>query len=426
MGLLVVGLNHTTASVAVREKLSFSSLETSTLLKELVKKPMVQEALLLSTCNRTELYAFINGDPERGEKFILDFMLNFKGVSFPTKRDYFYSFHNIDTVHHLFRVAAGLDSMIVGENQILRQIKSAFNICCETGSNGIILNRLFHLAFKVGKRARTETNIGMGSVSVSSTAVELAKEIFADLSSRSVLLIGAGETGELTALCMKKRGIHNFFISNRTFSKAENLATLLQAKAVTLSAIAEVLAKVDIVISSTSSRDYIINYDLIKKIMSKRNNKPLFIIDISVPRNFDPEIGSINNVFLYSIDDLQNVIDKNIEKRNAEVEKVQQIIEEEVNNFQHWKNSLRVTTTIKALQEKVENIRIKVVNANKKRFRKEDWENIDLLTKSIVKKIIRLPLLKIKEYNEDSLFGTIHLDTVREIFQLEENKDNED
>ncbi|NOY07285.1 MAG: glutamyl-tRNA reductase [Spirochaetes bacterium] len=426
MELLVVGLNHTTAPVAVREKLSFSSSETTALLKELLKQPIVREALLLSTCNRTELYACINGDIGRGEEFIRDFLVHFKGGSFPLQKDYFYTFHKTEAVRHLFKVAAGLDSMIVGENQILGQVKTAFNLCCDAGANGIILNRLFHWAFKVGKRARSETEIGMGSISVSSTAIELAKEIFKDLSMRSVLLIGAGETGELTALCLKERGIRDFYISNRTFSRAENLASLLQAKAVAFAGIDETLVNVDIVISSTSSREYIVTADFMKKIMIRRNNRPLFIIDISVPRNFDPEINRLDNIFVYSIDDLQNVIDKNIEKRNAEIEKVQDIMKEEVNNFLQWKNTLKVTTIIRELQKRVENIRMKELKNNRKQFKKEDWENLDLLTKSMMKKIIRMPLLKIKEYNEDSRFGTIRLDTVRDIFQLEDDMDYED
>jgi len=424
MELLVTGLNHTTATIDVREKLNFSYPETINLLKELHKQPAVREALLLSTCNRTELYAYMNGG--NGEEFIQGFMIHVKNAKIPSQTNLFYTFHKMEAVRHLFEVAAALDSMVVGENQILGQVKNAYQLCCEAKTNGIIMNKLFHWAFRVGKRARTETEIGTGAISVSSVAVELAQKIFKDLSRHSALLIGAGETGKLTAQCLRERGIRDLYIGNRTLKKAEDLAVVLNAEAVLFSAIPETLANVDVVIGSTGSRERIVTADLTKKIMAKRNHRPLFIIDISVPRNFDPAIDRLHNVFLYSIDDLKTIIDKNIKKRKAEIDKVRGIIDEESNNFLQWQNTLRVAPIIRGLQKRIDDIRIEALENNKKQFKREDWKNLDLLTKSMMKRLIRMPLLKIKEYNEDSQFGMMRLDTVREIFQLEDYLDDED
>jgi glutamyl-tRNA reductase len=426
MELIVTGLNHNTATVELRERFAFSPSESAVLLKKLQAHTIVREALLLSTCNRTELYACLNETGGGGSEFIRNFIIREKKMEVSPQEDIFYTQREIEAVRHLFAVVAGLDSMVVGENQILGQVKTAYHLCCEEKANGIIMNKLFHWAFRVGKRARTETEIGYGAVSVSSVAVELAQKIFKDLSNHSALLIGAGETGSLTARCLCERRIRELYISNRTLKKAEELAGELQAKVVPFEKIDQTLTHVDVVISSTASRAYIITAELMKKIMAQRNHRPLFIIDISVPRNFDPEIDRVHNVFLYSIDDLETIIGKNIEKREAEIVKVRQIIDEESNNYLQWRNTLRVTPIIRDLQKKIDDIRVETLENNKRQFKKEDWKNLDLLTKSMMKRLIRMPLLKIKEYNEDSQFGMMRLDTVREIFQLEDNLENED
>jgi glutamyl-tRNA reductase len=424
MDLIISGLNHRTAPVDVREKVCFSSEEAVQALKDLRKVDHIRESLILSTCNRTELYACMADEIRNGDRFIQEFIKNFKNLRNPLHNKYFYTFHSENTVKHLFEVASGIDSMIIGENQVLGQVKDAYHLSCEAKSNGIIINRLFHWAFKVGKRARTETEIGMGAVSVSSAATELAQKIFKDLSKHSAFLIGAGETGELTAQCLQERAIQQIFITNRTFRRAQELAQRLDAKPVEFSNMEKILSTVDVVISSTGSKEFIVTADLMKKVMASRNHRPLFIIDIAVPRDFDPQISKINNVFLHSIDDLQKIIDKNVEKRKTEITKVHHIIKEESNNFVQWQKTLRVTPIIKGLQRKVEEIRTSELNKNKKQFKEEDWSNLDLLTKSMIKKIIRTPLLKIKEFNEDSHFGLMRLDTAREFFELDEYLDD--
>jgi glutamyl-tRNA reductase len=426
MELIVTGLNHKTSPVEVREKINFSSSETICALEELKKKGEVQESLILSTCNRTELYACMSNEKREGGKYIWEFISQFKNLSVALEDGCFYTFQAEDAVRHLFEVACGLDSMIVGENQILGQTKNAYHLCCEAKTNGVILNKLFHWAFSVGKRARTETNIGIGTVSVSSVATELAQKIFRDLSKHSALLIGAGEAGELTAKCLQERDIGEIFITNRTYSRAEDLANKLHAKAVEFTGMEETLKNVDVVISSTSSQEYIVPFEYMKRIMALRDHRPLFIIDISVPRDFDPMISKLYNVFLYSVDDLQKIVDKNLEKRQAEKSKVLCIIEEESAKFLQWQNTLRVIPIIRGLQKKVEDIRTSELNTNRKNFKKEDWMNLDLLTKSMVKKIVNLPLMKIKEFNEDSQFGLMRLETVRELFYLEDYQEDDE
>lgn len=426
MELIVTGLNHKTAPVEIREKVSFSPPETIHALKEFKKKSPVLENLILSTCNRTEFYTCMRIGQSEGEKLIQKFLRECKNLPVPLRNNYFYTFRGEDMVRHLFEVVSGIDSMIVGENQILGQVKNAYHLCCEARANGVILNRLFHWAFRVGKRARTETDIGIGAVSVSSAATELAQKIFKDLSKHSALLIGAGETGELTAQCLRDREIRELYITNRTHNRAENLAQRLQAIAVEFSKVDETLANVDVVISSTSSEEYIVTFESMKRIMALRDFRPLFIIDISVPRDFDPRICKIYNVFLHSVDDLQKIVDKNLERRKEEITKVLSIIGEESANYMKWLKTLRITPIIKSLQEKLETIRIAELDRSRKNFRKEDWVNLDLLTKSMVKQIVNLSLMKIKEFNEDSQLGLMRLDTVREIFRLEEHLEDDE
>ncbi|MCP2520115.1 glutamyl-tRNA reductase [SCandidatus Aminicenantes bacterium Aminicenantia_JdfR_composite] len=426
MDLIVTGVNHKTAPIEFREKISFSRSEILNALKEIKKENSLKESLILSTCNRTEIYGCVNTNEVNGEEYIKNFIRKFKKIDTSTNNQYFYTLNSEEAVRHLFKVASGLDSMIVGESQILGQVKEAYALSCEAKANGIILNKLLHWTFRVGKRARTETEIGIGAVSVSSAATELAQKIFKDLSKRSALLIGAGETGELTAQHLKEKEIGELYITNRTFKKAEVLARKLKAKAIPFENMEEIFKRVDVIISSTSSKEYLITADYMKKIMNFRNYQPLFIIDISVPRDFDPKINKIYNVFLHCIDDLQKIVDKNLEKRKGEIPKVLAIIEEEVKKFFQWYRSLKVTPIIKGLQRKIEEIRISELKKNRKYFKEEDWKNLELLTKSMMNKLFHITMIKIKEFNEDSQMGLLRLDTVREIFGLEEYLENEE
>ncbi|MEW6455152.1 MAG: glutamyl-tRNA reductase [Acidobacteriota bacterium] len=420
MDLITIGVNHKTAPLDIREKLVFSSSEIFESLKEIKKeKNLIKESSILSTCNRTELYLVTTSLRAEVIDYIFNFIYLKKGINLLIDEKISYILNLEQSIKHIFEVASGLDSMAVGENQILGQIKQAYSLSCQAGTNGIILNKLFHNSFRVGKRVRSETDIGSGVVSVSSIAVEMAQKIFKDISSHPSLLIGAGETGELTAQLLKEKGIKKLFIANRTFSKAEDLAKKMEAEAIPFDKITEILNKVDIVISSTGSAEPIIILDQMKSIMNFRNHRPIFIIDIAVPRDFEPEINKLYNVFLYSIDDLQTISDKNLARRFAEIPKAEAIIEEEVKKFFSWFRSLKVSPLIQKLKEKVEHIRNAEIQKNKKYFKEENIEMLDIFAKSLVNKILHGPMTKIKEFNEDSEIGLLRLDTIREIFELE-------
>lgn len=422
MNFVVVGLNHKTTPVEIRELLSFSEEETEKLLTSLKNDNFLSEASLLSTCNRTELYCIaneaINGNPIINIQDVLTFT---KNITIDKK--YFYSFCNIEAIRHLFKVSAGLESMIVGEAQILGQVKDAYRISCNAGKNGAYLNKIFHTAFKVGKRARTETNIGVGAVSISLAAVELAQKIFQDMSHLSALLIGAGEMAELTAKHFISKNLGRLFIINRTFEKAVELVNKLDnGSAIPFEQLETVLKDVNIVITSTAAPNFIITPPLVRKAMGLRKNKPIFFIDIGVPRNIAPDVGNIYNLFLYNIDDLNTIVDKNLQKRQKEIPNVEKIIEEEISEFKNWLNTLKVTPTIRLLQNLFDKIRVEEIEKSRKHFRTEQNEYLEILTKSIINKILQIPITKLKQISsetEGNCTGDIDfISTIRELFGL--------
>jgi len=284
------------------------------------------------------------------------------------------------------------------------------------------MNKLLHWSFRVGKKARNQTDIGIGAVSVSLAAVELAQKIFKDLTQRKALLIGAGETGELTAKHLKEKDIGELFITNRTFAKAANIAENLGGEAFPFEMLDETIHKVDMVISATGSSENILTYEKMKRCMNLRNNKPIFIIDIAVPRDFPKEIGEIENVFLHDIDDLNIIVDKNIKKREAEIPKVEGIIEEEVKYFVEWYKSLEFTPVIKSLLDKLENIRRDEFAHHKKKFHKEDWEQLDLFTKHFINILLHDSINKLKSYADDKQMRFLILEVINELFGLDKNK----
>jgi len=424
MDFILIGMNHNTAPVEVREKVVFSEPQVKEALKVIKKDGILSEGMIVSTCNRTEFYgvSIKNNNPE---KYIRLFLDKFKGVNWFSSSEYSYIYKGEDVVRHLFNVTTGLDSMVVGETQIFGQIKNAYSLSCKFKTNDIFLNKLLHWSFRVGKRVRNETRIGMGAVSVSLAAVELAQKIFKDFSRRKAFLIGAGETGELSAKHLKEKGMDKFFITNRTFSKAEGIASKLGGEAVPFEMIGKILPSVDIVISATGSSEYIVDYKMMKQCMHTRDNKPVFIIDIAVPRDFSPKIRDIENVFLHDIDDLNVIVDKNITKRKAEIPKAEKIIKEEVKNFTDWYKSLEVTPIIKMLREKFEIIRKSEFEQHKKKFSKEDWEQLDLFTKHIIKRLLHYPISKMKTFNEDPYISLQMIDAINELFELHKKKKGE-
>lgn len=411
MKILVIGLNHKTADVDVRERLAFNGQKLEEGLIKIRELPGIHEAMILSTCNRVEIYSDV-GDLEKAPDTIMTFLSEFHGIDKPAIERSFYTYTGDDAVRHIFRVASSLDSMVVGEPQILGQIKDAFEFALEKKTTGILLNRLMKKAISVAKRVRTETKISENAVSISFAAVELARKIFTDLSEMSFMLLGAGEMAELAAKHMMSSGVREVVVVNRTYERGCELAKEFEGRAVRFEELLKELVHTDIIICSTGAPSYILRKDEMHKAMKERRQRPVFIIDISVPRNIDPEINSLDNVYLYDVDDLQSVVDTNITERKKEAERAEKIIEEEIEAFHKWLISLDSIPTVVALREKAETIKKdelerlinKLPNLGEKERRL-----IEYMASAIVNKLIHPPTIAIKEDAEDKdiLIATI-------------------
>lgn len=417
MNLLCIGISHTSAPLEIREKVWMSADEIKEALLRL-KEKYFDEAMLVSTCNRTELYG-ITPDTQVDDAVFKQFLIDFKGVNGAVRPEHFYGRFSGGAVNHLFKVAAGVDSLVIGDIQILNQVKEAFTLAGQVGMLGPIMNRLMQATMHVGKRVRTETAICEGAVSVSYAAVELATKIFADLSKKSVLLIGAGETGELTLKHLLAKGIGTVKIANRTRAHAESLMAKLEVngEVVDYDVLNEAIRTADIVITSVNSPSYVVQPSHVQKVMKQRSNNPLFIIDIGVPRNVDPSCNRVENVFVYDMDALSAVVDRNIERRKAEIPKVTTIIREEMLEFFKWHNSLQVGPTIHELTEALEAIRQQEVEKNINRFKPEDRELVELVTKRIVNKILHQPITNLRNGTNN---GARESETVNRIRALRE------
>jgi glutamyl-tRNA reductase len=422
MKLHSIGISHHTASVEVRERMWLSNDEIRSALAGL-KGRHFEECVLVSTCNRTELYGFGPlADTDDGA--LTRYLIELKGAGDTVQPVHFAGTSAGAAVNHLFKVAAGVDSLVIGDIQILGQVKDAFMMARDTGTMGPIMNRLMQATLHVGKRVRTETAICEGAVSVSYAAVELASKIFADLSKKSVLLIGAGETGELTLKHLVGKGIGKIMIANRTRERADALVASYGGISVDYENMVEALRTADIVITSVTAPSYIVQPDDTHKVMKQRSNNPLFIIDIGVPRNVNPAVKKIENVFLYDIDSLSAIVDKNLEKRQAEIPHVTTIIREELVEFFRWQNSLEVGPTIALFRETLEEIRRQEVGKNINRFKDEDRELVELVTRRIVNKILHLPTTVLKHGAESGGHGTetmLRVKALRELFGFSAN-----
>ncbi len=418
MNLIAVGLNHRTAPIEIRERLFFTDDEIQKSLAELTES-MLNEAVLFSTCNRTELYGLTGEDVLSGDT-IVEYLIRTKNASDAAFPEHFYTFFSCGAVYHLFKMTSGADSMVIGDIQILGQVKDAYALARKTQTTGIITHKLFENAFHVGKRVRTETELCEGAVSISYAAVELAGKIFDDLGKKRALLIGAGETGELTAKHLIGRGIGRLVVVNRTRSKAEEIVSQLGGSVVDFESISSELTNIDIIISSISTPGFVMREADLRRVMRERFNDPLFIIDIGMPRNIDPAAKKIENVFLYDIDTLNRMIDQNLEKRKSEIPKVNRIILEELSSFHKWFDSLQVSPTIQQLREVIESIRSDEVQRHINRFAESDRELVELLTKRIVNKILHTPVINLKNGNGASDEEILKkISTIRHLFGLE-------
>lgn len=443
MDILIIGLSHKSADIGSREIVS-KKLLTPELRREFAKKlldlkdeggrPLVKELVVLTTCNRSE---FIMDLPVWAVGKESHFIKNFISEYFFEKREQaglFYMYLNIDAVKHLFSVASSLDSMVVGEPQILGQLKEAYNEACEQKITGQVLNKLFHKTFYCAKKIRTETKIASSPVSISYAAVELSKKIFNSLNEKKILLLGTGEMGKLTAKHFIKCGVNNIYIANRTKEKAQRFVEesfgINEKNCIDIVDFSEyykLLPQTDIVLCSTGSEEYVLKYDDIMPVVKLRKQKPLFLIDISVPRNIDPEINKISNVYLYDIDDIGKMIEDNIEIRKKEAETADELIELQVVEFMDWKNSLNAVPVIVSLRDKVKDI----LEIELSKYIGEKKEK-DLIINSLTNKILHEPITLIKKAAADSE-GVNMLETLKTLFNLKlskeinaENKNKED
>lgn len=420
LDIVIVGANHRTASVEIRERLTFPANSLPASLKEVNALPHVQENLILSTCNRTELLV-VTDNLLAATATIKGFLGRCHGFELEELENYLYVQANREAVKHLFRVASSLDSMVLGEAQILGQLKDAYRFASHAHCCGLVLNRLMHKAFSVAKRVRTETSLGSYAVSVSSVAVELGKKIFGDLKDKSILLIGAGEMAELAAGSLVKAGVSELTIANRTFARAQELAANFQGTAIEFSQFPRYLEDVDIVLSSTGSMEFLIKKDKMVKVLKARKYRPLFLVDIAVPRDIDPTVNEIDNIYLYDIDDLKSVADANLGQRKEEAIRAEEIVDEETNQFLHWLEGLFARPTIISLIHALREIRDKELKKALPRLKggsPEETKAVEALARAIVNKILHRPITRIKK-SAGSAEGLALTDAVRKLFDLD-------
>ncbi|MCX8027605.1 MAG: glutamyl-tRNA reductase [Thermodesulfovibrionales bacterium] len=404
MAIIVVGLNHKTANLDIRERLAFSPEKLERGLQDIKKIPQVKEVAILSTCNRVELYLHTDNNSDVYSD-IEHALSNLHQIQREQFSQHLYKYEGVDAIRHVFRVAASLDSMVIGEPQILGQIKEAFEISLKKKTTGVVLNKLLSSSISTAKRIRTETKIAEHAVSISYAAVELAKKIFSTLKGKISLLIGAGEMAELAAKHLINNGVDRVVVTNRTYERACALAEGLKGKAIRFEDFFDELIKIDIVICSTAAPTYILTKEHMQKLMKLRRNRPIFIIDISVPRNIDPEINSIDNVYLYDVDDLQDVVDSNMQNRKAEAKKAEDIVLQEVEKFVKWLDSLEVIPTIIDIRRHVERIRDDEFEKMRHKLTNLDdntLKEIHYMTTAIINKIIHPCIASLKENPEDS------------------------
>ncbi|MCL6494331.1 MAG: glutamyl-tRNA reductase [Ignavibacterium sp.] len=425
MNLLGISINHRTAPVDLREALHLSEEEIRNLIQQ-TKDKVLSEGIIISTCNRTEIY----GIPKQNGITHLDLqnlIINFKSAA-KVSEENFQKFISRESVEHLFRVATGIDSLLIGDNQIFKQVKDSFIISEEMNFAGFLIKRLMDAAVRVGKRAINETAISEGAVTVSYAAVQLVEKIFANLSKKSTLVIGTGETGEIAAKHLRDRGIGRLALTNRTFEKAEKLATELNTAVFPFDTFKDHLHKFDIIISATSSENVILTKEDIEKTMKKRNYDSLVIMDIAIPRDVDPACKDIDYVFYHDIDSLNVIVQQNLAKRRNEIPKVEKIIQEELDAFFDWYNSLQVAPTIKDLRDYFESVRAEEVGKNINKFSEEDREKLEIITKRIINKILHHPTVELKKLSDEnsaSDFSSLKISVIRELFGLTGNKQNQ-
>jgi glutamyl-tRNA reductase len=420
MEIVVVGLSHKSAPVAIREKVAFAPDCIHEALRAVRDVPSLHEGVIVSTCNRVEVYAAAR-QREEGVEALAQFMSEYHGVRSEDLRPHLYVYAGPDAVRHVFRVASSLDSMVVGEPQILGQVKDAYEKAAQGSATGLVLNRFMHKAFSVAKRVRTETRIAQSAVSISFAAVELARKIFGELGGKRVLVVGAGEMCELAATHLMENGVSAVQVTNRTLARAEALAAKFNGRAIPFEDFTYHLHEVDIVVSSTGAPHFVVGVEDVRAAMKVRKQKPLFLIDIAVPRDVDPRVNDLPNVYLYDVDDLTGVVEANKKERAKEAEKAEAIVAGEVESFLGWLKNLEIQPAIRSLREKFDAIRAAELDKTLKTFGEgltpKQKKSIEAMSQAIVNKILHEPTVYLKQISDDPE-AEFSVDAVRRLFGL--------
>ncbi|TBR38232.1 glutamyl-tRNA reductase [Marinomonas agarivorans] len=423
MPLITVGVNHKTAPVAIREKIAFAPEQVFDALSSLISQKYAEEAIIVSTCNRTELYCSTDDSIEASH--LINWLSQYHVIESASLKPFCYSYYEDDSVRHIMRVAAGLDSLILGEPQILGQIKSAYAISHEGQYIGSQLQALFQRTFSIAKKVRTDTAIGENPVSIAFAAVSLAQRIFADVKNSTVLLIGAGQTIELVSRHLKESGVKRIIVANRTLERAKVLATEIGAEAILLSEISDYLPQADLVISSTASQLPIIGKGLVEKAIAKRRHNPMLLVDIAVPRDIEPEVEEVKDVYLYTVDDLHSVIEEGVKARQDAAKSAEQIIDNGVAEFRRSLESRKVSDLIVAYRNNAEDIKSTEYNKAIKLLEsgQAPEEILKKMAHNLMNKLIHDPTLFLREAgaNED----TQALDIAQQVLGINDNKDSD-
>lgn len=399
MHIIAVGVNYKTAPVEIREKLSFNENELVSAMTALKNQKSILENIIVSTCNRTEIYAVVD-QLHTGRYYIKAFLSEWFQIDKEEFSPFLRIFEGDAAIEHLYRVACALDSMVLGETQILGQVRSSFLLAQEKQTIGTVFNQLFKQAVTLAKRAHHETEIGANAVSVSYAAVELAKKILGDLSSTEVLILGAGKMGELAVQNLYGSGAKKVTVVNRTFEKAQELANRFSGQAKRLSELQCALIEADILISSTGAKDFVITKQMMKEVEGRRKGRPLFMVDIAVPRDLDPALAELESIFLYDIDDLEGIVQANLQERQRAAEQVEIMIEAEIVDFKQWLGTLGVVPVISALRKKALAVQAETMESIERKLphlSERDRKVLNKHTKSIINQLLRDPILRVKE-----------------------------
>jgi glutamyl-tRNA reductase len=424
--LLALGISHKTAPVALRERLAFTESQAVEFAEQLAASPEVHEAVVISTCNRTETYLVV-GDPVQAETDVLGMLARRADIRPTELAQEIYSPRNCEAARQLYRVTAGLESMILGEAEIQGQVKRAFEAAMSAGVTGPLSNRLFAAALTTGKRVRAETGIGSSRVSVPSVAVDLAQDVLGGLADRHVVILGAGETSELTAQALAHQGVGTIFVANRRADRALSLAQRFGGSVVGLDGLPDQLLEADIVVSSTSSPHPIVGSEELEVVMEQRSHRPLLLIDIAVPRDIDSRCGDLEGVTLYDIDDLQAVVQRNLGARAAIVPQAEEIVEEEIRRFARWLGQLETLPTVSALREHGNEIVERILAENAGRWEsasERDLMRVEAVARAVLGRLLHEPTIRLRSFSEER--GHASLQLVRELFGLDEEPSHAD